>query len=135
VAVAGVTLDDRYQFAPEVIVTREGATFTATEETVTVTWYDRTDDSANKLYKMKRSVSTDLGQTYAPTRQLYGGRESDPEFLPRHCRNSNVRFLGDFAGAEGDLNHGHSLGVIVSNNSSIGTQIHTSFSSLGNWEK
>jgi len=135
VAIAGVTLDNKDQFAPEVIVTREGANYGSTEEAVIVTYYDRTDDPGNYLYKVKKAVSTDRGITFQPPRVQFDGLTSDAEFLPRHCRHPNVRFIGDYSGAEGDVIHGHSLSAVVKMTGTIGTMIKTNFTSLGNWDR
>jgi len=135
VALGGIN-DDRDQFAPEVMVTREGGTYTANEEVVAVTWYDRSDDPNNLLYKVKKSVSTDKGVTFQVARsQFVPFASSDPDLLPRHCRAPDVRFIGDYSGAEGDPIHGHSLSVIVPSQMTIGTTVMSNFVSLGDWEE
>lgn len=132
ISVTGTTNDDKDQFAPEVLVTREAVGYAAGQETAVVTFYDRADDSSNYYYKVKRAVSIDKLASFYPARSLFGGVASDPDDLPRHCQDSNARFIGDYAGSEGEQLHGFSLSVFVGGTGSV---ILTDFNALGSWAK
>lgn len=58
--------------------------------------------------------------------------QSDPEYLPRHCASSAIRFLGDYNISEGDLLHGHLLHVVVPD-TDIATDVKLGFGCLGSW--
>jgi hypothetical protein len=132
-AITGTTNDNKDQFAPEVLLTQEQASYTSDHETAVVTVYDRSDDTGNYYYKVKKVVSTDrLVSFYAP-RAMFGGASSDPNYLPRHCFDSNTRFIGDYAGSEGYTVHGHSISVTVPLPGTIETTIYSNFNALGYW--
>jgi len=132
-AIAGVTNDNKDQFAPEVVLTQEQGTYTAGRETAIVTYYDRADDPANYLYKVKKTVSIDRATTFYPPIAMFGGAVSDPDKLPRHCQDANVRFIGDYAGSEGYSVHAQSISVLVPNPAVTGTSMLSNFNSLGSW--
>lgn len=135
VAIAGVTQDNKDQFIPEVVLTQEHVNYVPGLETAIVTFYDRTDDPGNYLYKIKKTISADRVITFFPPRAQFGGVPSDPEFLPRHCRDSNIRFIGDYSGFEGDVSHAQSFGITVPNQGTIGTQFRSNFNALGRWDR
>jgi hypothetical protein len=130
----GTRNDDKDQFAPEVVLSREDAAHVSGRETAIVMFYDRTDDPANYLYKVKKTISTNRMASAYPPRVMFGGTSSDPEYLPRHCFDTNVRFIGDYAGSRGHVLHAHTLSVVVPTPGTITTQVFSNFNALGNWE-
>jgi len=135
VALSGVTNDSHDQFAPEVFLTQEQGSYSTTGETAVFTFYDRGSDPSNYYYQVKRTLSTDRLATVFPARALAGGASSDPDKLPRHCFHPNARFIGDYAGSEGYIDHGQSIFVTVPNPAQIGTAMYTEMGSLGSWEQ
>jgi hypothetical protein len=131
----GPTLDDHDQFAPEVMVTREQASYSSGGETVIVTYYDRSDDPLNEVYTVKKAISTDGLVTINAPRVMFGGATSTPNDLPRHCFSADQRFIGDYAASEGDTVHGRTLSVLARSPGTIETTIRVNHSSLGHWDR
>jgi hypothetical protein len=136
IAVAGVTNDNHDQFFPEVATTRESGSYSTSGETVIISWYDRTDDPSNYLFKTKKTISADGLVTVQTPRDVLPAILSDPDTLPRHCFDSNVRFIGDYSAAEGDSVHLRTLSVTANQTGgSIQTFPYADFNSLGRWDK
>jgi hypothetical protein len=136
VPVAGVTNDDHDQFFPEVAVTSESSTHSTTGDTAIVTWYDRTDDPSNYLFKTKKTLSTDGMATVLPMRDVTPLTFTDPNSLPRHCFNPDIRFIGDYSAAEGDTLHVRTLSIVGnSSGTTIQTLPYADFNSLGRWDR
>jgi hypothetical protein len=114
--VNAVADDDKDQFLPEVAVTSEDDGFT-TQDTVFATWYDRANSPTNATFQVMKTASTD----------------SDPQYLPRHCRDSTTRFLGDYAAVEGDLLHKNMPFVVVQPGTAIKTWLFSFNMGLGSW--
>lgn len=125
--------DDHDQFAPEVVVTSEDDALVTNKQTAIITWYSRTDDPGNYYYKIKKTVSTNELGSVQPAIALISGEQSDPEYLPRHCADANVRFIGDYSASEGDILHARPVAVSVPSPGTIGTTLFTNFGALGRW--
>jgi hypothetical protein len=134
VAVAGVTNDNKDEFMAEVVVTQESGSYSLSNETAVVTYYDRSADPNNYYYQVKKSVSTNRMTSMFPPRTLFGGYQSDPENLPRHCLKTAARFIGDYAGSQGYILHAQSMSV-TARVGSIGTLVFSDFAALGAWEQ
>ena len=134
VPVAGVSNDGKDQFDAEVVLTQEQGSYVAGQETAIVTFYDRSDDPNNYYYEVKKAVSTDRMTTVFPARPLFGGIPSDPAWLPRHCFHPDARFIGDYEGSEGYVDHAQVLGVTVPTPGTPGTAVYSNFHALGQWE-
>ncbi len=127
-----VANDAKDQFLPEVVITSEDDSYSAGQDTVMATWFDRSNSPTNYAYQIMKAVSLDGASTFAPP--LVGiAAFSDPEYLPRHCRKPSVRFAGDYNAAEGDLLHKNVPAVIVPPGMTIGTQVLSFPMGLGSW--
>jgi hypothetical protein len=131
VIVNAVPDDDKDQFLPEVAITGEDDLF-ANQDTVFAAWYDRAHDPANYRFRTMRAASFDAGATFTPP-TAWSLLDSDPAFLPRHCRDPGTRFAGDYAAVEGDDLHKNFPTVVVAPGGSIVTWTFSFAMGLGAW--
>lgn len=121
--------DDRDQFNPEVHVGTEDDQ-NGDDGMVFISYYDRTLSSTNTTYRPFISHSSDRLAT-RPGVSDVAGVDSDPANLPRHCKDANVRFIGDYSATAFSRLHTHSLYVTVPSGGGISTDTRQSYRSMG----